>query len=214
MRTTNLKLFYILMLGLTVTLSGQRFVHAEDAAPAVAAEVSPEEKAKNDEMMAKWMAYSTPGEKHQALDQLVGNWDTTMKAWMPGSEMAQESTGTSTVEWILGGRFIQQKFSGMHMGQPFEGIGLTGYDNQKQKYQAVWIDNMGTGMMTSTMNYDASTKTFSEEGSFSCPMKGSELFFKAVMTIKDADHYTYEMYTTDESGKESKMMEIQYTKKQ
>jgi hypothetical protein len=207
-----LKLIVIMMLSFSFTLSGQTYVQAQEPT-AAATEMSPEEKAKNDDMMAKWMAYSTPNENHKVLEQFVGNWDTTMKAWMPGSEAAQESTGTSSIEWILGGRFIQQKFSGTHMGQPFEGIGITGYDNQKQKYQSVWIDNMGTGMMNSTLNYDAATKTFAEEGSFSCPMKGGDLIYRAVMTIKDADHYSYEMYTTDE-GKESKMMEIQYTRKQ
>lgn len=176
-------------------------------------EMSAEEKAKHDEMMAKWMAYATPNENHKVLEQLAGNWDTSMKVWMPGKETAEESTGTSSIQTIMGGRFIQQTFAGTHMGQPFEGIGITGYDNQKKKYQSIWIDNMGTGMMTSTMNYDAAAKTFSEEGSFSCPMKGEDLNYRAVIKIIDETHYSYEMFTTDETGKESKMMEIQYTRK-
>lgn len=190
-------------------------VMAEDmpAAPA-APEMSAEEKAKMDDMMAKWQAYATPNENHKALEQLVGNWDTTMKAWMPGKEIADESKGTSSTEWIMGGRFIQQKFTGTHMGQPFEGIGITGYDNQKQKYQSIWLDNMGTGMMSSTLNYDAATKTFSEEGSFSCPLKGGDLVFRAQIKIIDENHYSYEMFSKDDAGVESKMMEIQYARKQ
>ncbi len=209
MKFETQKFFIAVALGATLIFAGK--VWAEDM-PA-AAEMSAEEKAKQDEMMAKWMEYATPNENHKALEQLVGNWDTSMKAWMPGKETAEESTGTSSVQWILGGRFIQQTFTGTHMGQPFEGIGITGYDNQKKKYQSTWIDNMGTGMMTATLNYDVATKTFAEEGSFSCPMKGGDLNYRAAIKIIDETHYSYEMFTTDEEGKESKMMEIQYTKK-
>ncbi len=209
MKFETQKFFIAVALGTTLIFAGK--VWAEDM-PA-AAEMSAEEKAKNDEMMAKWMEFATPNENHKALEQLVGNWDTSVKTWMPGKETAEESTGTSSVQWILGGRFIQQTFTGTHMGQPFEGIGITGYDNQKKKYQSTWMDNMGTGMMTATMNYDAATKTFSEEGSFSCPMKGGDLNYSAAIKIIDETHHSYEMFTTDEAGTESKMMEIQYTKK-
>ncbi len=209
MKFETQKFFIAVALGTTLIFAGK--VWAEDM-PA-SAEMSAEEKAKQDEMMAKWMAYATPNEHHKVLEQLVGNWETKMKAWMPGKETAEESTGTSSVQWILGGRFIEQKFTGMHMGQPFEGMGITGYDNQKKKYQSIWLDNMGTGLMTSSLNYDEATKTFTEEGSFSCPMKDGEMKFRASIKIIDENSHTYEMFTTDEAGQESKMMEILYTKK-
>ena len=35
------------------------------------------------------------------------------------------------------------------MGQPFEGMGVFGYDNLTDNYTGIWLDNMGTGIMVS-----------------------------------------------------------------
>ena len=100
------------------------------------------------------------------------------------------------------------------MGQPFDGMGLVGYDNIKKTYQTIWLDSMGTGMMMGTSSFDADKKVLSESGHFSCPMVNGERTYRSVVTLKDSEHYTYEMYMTDpDSGKEYKAMEINYTRK-
>ena len=87
------------------------------------------------EMMAKWQKTTVPGQHHQALGAMVGEWTTLTKIWMGGpGTPPMESTGTSTIEWALGGRYIKEITSGTMMGQPFDGIGFTGYDNYKNMY--------------------------------------------------------------------------------
>lgn len=166
------------------------------------------------EMMAKWQEYATPGENHKALDQLVGNWDYTVKFWETPESEPSESTGTSEIEWILGGRYIQQTTKGMAMGQEFEGLGLMGYDNAKKEYVNVWIDNMGTGLMTGTGTYNAETKTFEDKGTFSCPVEDEkDKPYRTVTTINSPDQFTFEMFAPGKDGKETRMMEIVYTRK-
>ncbi len=166
------------------------------------------------EMMAKWQQYAMPGEGHKALEPLVGSWDYTVSWWETPDSEPQKSTGTSEVKWIMGGRFLEQTAQGTAMGQEFHGMGLMGYDNMQKEYTGVWIDNMGTGMMTSTGTYDPATKTFTEKGTFSCPQdEGGEKDFRGVTTMVSPDKYTYEMYVTDKDGKESRMMEIVYMRK-
>lgn len=166
------------------------------------------------EMMAKWQQYAMPGEGHKALEPLVGKWDYTVSWWETPDAQPQTSTGTSETKWIMGGRFLEQTAQGTAMGQEFHGMGLMGYDNMQKEYTGVWIDNMGTGMMTSTGTYDAASKTFTEKGSFSCPQdEGGEKDFRGVTTLVSADKYTYEMYIKDKDDKESRMMEIVYTRK-
>lgn len=165
------------------------------------------------EMMAKWKEYATPGEGHKALEPLVGNWDYTVTWWETPDSQPQKSTGTSEVKWIMGGRFLEQTAKGMSMGQEFHGMGIMGYDNMEKEYTGVWIDNMGTGMMESTGSYDPSTKSFTEKGTFSCPQEGGEKSYRGVTTLVSADNYTYEMYVTGKDGKESRVMEIVYTRK-
>ncbi len=182
----------------------------EDAGKAVDQEA---EKMKA-EMMAKWQEYATPGENHKALDQLVGSWNYTVKFWETPEAAPTESTGTSEIKWILGGRYIQQSTKGMAMGQEFEGLGLMGYDNAKKEYINVWIDNMGTGIMTGTGTYNAATKTFEDKGTFSCPVEDEkDKPYRTVTTINSPDQFTFEMFAPGMDGKEARMMEIVYTRK-
>jgi len=80
----------------------------------------------------EWVQYSTPGAEHKALEQFVGTWDTSVKMWMAPGAQPQESTGTAENKMTLGGRFLEQHYEGTMMGQPFTGMGYTGYDLYKK----------------------------------------------------------------------------------
>lgn len=162
-------------------------------------------------MMAKWQAYASPNDNHQVLNPLVGTWSHVVKWWMTPDSQPETSTGTSETQWVMGGRFLRHSAKGTSMGQPFEGMGLTGFDNGKQAYQTIWIDNMGTGMMIGEGTYDPGTKTLTDQGNFTDPMVGQRSY-RGVMTFMDDTHYRYEMYGADENGKEFRMLEIVYTR--
>ena len=162
--------------------------------------------------MEKWKEYATPNENHKILDAFAGNWDYTVKWWSSPNSQPEISQGTSQARWIMGGRFLEQTSKGTSMGQPFEGMGITGYNNAKKKYVSMWIDNMGTGIISSEGEYDASTKTFQEKGTFTQPKMG-ETPFKGVTKIISDDNFVYELYTKDKDWKEYKALEINYTRK-
>jgi hypothetical protein len=164
------------------------------------------------EYMAKWTKYATPSEGHKVLEQLVGKWEYILKYWSSPDTPPEESTGTNDVKWIIGGRFLQMDVNGTSMGQPFEGMGIMGYDNAKKEYVNTWIDSMGTGMMNATGSYDAETKTLTEIGSYTDPMAGQQMF-KGVTKFIDEDNVSYEMYISGQEGKETRVMEINYTRK-
>ncbi len=174
---------------------------------------APEAAQDTDPKMEAWKKASSPGEHHKALEIFTGNWNYSMRWWQSPEAQPEESKGSNKGEWILGGRFVEQEVKGVAMGQPFEGLSITGYDNVKEEYNTVWLDNMSTGIMTSSSQYDAASKTFLEKGSFSCPMTGEKSrSFRGVIKIVDNDNYTYEMYGNDEAGKEFKVMEITYAR--
>lgn len=164
------------------------------------------------EYMAKWQAYATPGEGHKVLEQFVGNWDYSLKYWSAPNTPPEESTGTNDVKWILGNRFLEMDVSGTAMGQPFQGMGIIGYDNAKKEYVNTWLDNMGTGMMTSTGTYNAEEKTLTEIGSYTDPITGKQKF-KGVTKFINPDSFSFEMYTYAPDGSEFRNMEIIYTRK-
>ncbi len=165
-----------------------------------------------DAMMTKWKEYATPNENHKILDSFVGNWNYTVKWWMSPGAKPEVSKGTSNVKWIIGGRFLKQSAEGKSMGQPFKGMGITGYDNAEKQYNSIWIDSMGTGMMMSRGNYDPSTKTLVEKGTFTDPVKG-EKSYRGVTKIINKDKYTYEIYISGPDKKEFRMMEIVYVRR-
>ncbi len=184
---------------------------AEEEQAAVVTEqpaMTPEQEA----MMAKMKDYSTPNENHQILSQLTGRWNTTVKCWMDANSEANVFQGSSNAQMIMGGRFLQQTFDGTFMDQPFEGSGIFGYDNLRKEYVGIWYDNMATGIMISSGQYNPATKTLAEEGTLSCPLTNGKRSFRAVTKIIDENNYTYETFMTDEKGQEFRSMEILYTR--
>jgi hypothetical protein len=175
--------------------------HADDAAAA-------KQQAMEMEMWAKMAA---PGAPHAELAKLAGTWNTVVTMWMePGAE-PQVSTGVSENKMVLGGRWLEQHYNGDFMGQPFQGVGYTGYDNFKKQYIGTWMDTASTSAMMTTGKQEAAGKmTFT--GTMDDP-SGNAIPTKQVMTVVDADHHSYEMWVTGSDGKMAKTMEIQYTRK-
>jgi len=180
------------------------------AIPAFAADPTPEQKA----MMDKMTKAATPGAQHAMLSKMAGEWTATVKFQMDPSQPWQESAGTSVVTSLMDGRYIQESNTSTMMGMPFSGMGITGFDNVLGKYVSTWIDNMGTGIMTSVGTPDASGKVINWSGTMNDPVTGKPSKERMVTTIKDDDHHTFEMYGTPPGGKkEMKMMTIEYSRK-
>lgn len=180
-----------------------------DAAMAPQGKMSAETQA----MMEAWQKAATPGAQHKQLaDQFVGTWDTKMTAWMDPSAPPVTSTGKSVNTAVLGGRQVRMDFNGQFMGQPFEGVGYSGYDNVRGKYTGTWIDNMSTGLMMSSGDYDAATRTYTFRADMPDMMKpGATIPIRETLRIIDADHHVMEMYEPRD-GKEVKTMMLEYSR--
>ena len=80
-------------------------------------------------MMDTYKKLAIPGEPHKQLASLAGSWTTKTKSWMEPDKPPMETTGTCEDKVLLDGRFLQQECTGEMMGQPYNGIGVHGYDN-------------------------------------------------------------------------------------
>ena len=166
-----------------------------------------------EEMMKKAEAASAPGIAHQSLEPLVGEWNVEVKTWMSPDAEPTISTGNAKSTWALKGRFVQQEFSGEFMGQPFHGISFTGYDNVRQKYRSVWIDDMSTTMVTSEGDADSAGKVITLGGSYACAMTGEkDKTTTQIYRILSPDKHVFEMHDPAR-GEHSKVMEITYIRK-
>ncbi len=166
-----------------------------------------------EEMMKAWMAVATPGEAHRKLEPIVGTFDVKTTSWMAPGKPPEESTGTSENRWVLSNRFVEQTVTGTMMGQPFSGVGFTGYDNYKKKYVGAWMDTLGTMIMTSTGTMDASGKKLTSWSVVDDVVAKKPAKYRSVLTILDNDHHKFEMFGPGPDGKSFKALEISYTRK-
>jgi len=165
-----------------------------------------------EQMQEAFTKASTPGAEQKLLAALVGDWKATVTMWMDPSKPPEVSTGHSSNILKYGGRFVEMNYVGEWMGQKFEGTGLWGYDNIGKQYQSTWYDSMGTQIMTATGNYDPASKKLVLGSTMSCPMTGGPVNMKQVITVVDDNKHIYESYMTGPDGKETKTMEIVYTR--
>src|SRR5438874_9533200 len=171
------------------------------------------------EMMKQMMEMAKLNENHKLLADLAGSWSYTVKMMAPG-ETPSTSTGSVTRKPVMNGRFFLGEFTGT-MKMPgadgkmkdftFKGMSVEGYDNVKQKFVSSWVDNMGTGILNSEGSYDPATKTFTYSGEVE-PVPGMKVTVREVIKVTDKNHLTFEWYENG-GGKETKTLEINYTRK-
>jgi hypothetical protein len=171
------------------------------------------EKAKLDfqKAMEVWEELATPGERHKLLASRVGNWSTKSRHWMEAGKPPMEFAGFCERKMILGGRYLQEEFSGEMMGKRFTGIGAIGYDNNTKKYVATWMDTMSTGIYFFEGTASQDGKTISLESRFNDPIKGPGTWH-LVTRIVDKNTEVAEMQMNYDSGGEEKC-ETTYTRK-
>lgn len=166
-----------------------------------------------EEAMKKMQEAAKPGPEHKMLADTAGKWTYTSKWWASADAKPEETTGKSTFKMIMDGRILQQDVDGKAMGQAFKGLGFTGYDNLKKEWNTVWMDSMGTAIMTGKGSYDASTKTITDSGSFTCPMEEDlTAEYRSEWKMTDKNNMTFIMYGKG-MGKQTgefKMMEMNY----
>jgi len=134
------------LVGATAVLTSQ--VVSQDAAP----EAMP------------WQQYAVPSEHHDILDRLAGEWSHRATVWeSPGAE-PEVFEMTADYRWILGGRFLIGSYWGYVAGERFEARDMLGYDNFRQQFDSIWIDNKTTAFTLSSGHYDRRQDALIMEG--------------------------------------------------
>jgi len=161
-----------------------------------------------EEMMKRAKEAGTPGAGHEALNAFEGDWIAEVQCFMDPGAQAEIHRGTASAQWILGGRFLEEEFHGEMMGKPFTGRGIFGFDNTKQKFVSIWLDDMNTGIYTSEGKGDNGNKVITLEGKANCAATGEhDVPMGQVIRVLSHDKHTVELY---HDGR--KTMQITYTR--
>lgn len=165
------------------------------------------------EMMEIYEKLAIPGEPHELFASLAGSWTTKTKEWMDPQKPPIESTGSADMKMLLDGRYLQQEITGNMHERPFSAIWTIAYDNLLKQYVSTWISTMGTGifMMDGTASADGKIITLTGQHA---EVSGGHMTHRAIWKIVDSNTQEFVMYGTYHGGKEMKMFETIYTRKQ
>ncbi len=164
-----------------------------------------------DRAMTAWHKAMTPAAAHQRLDPIVGKFRARSQFWAGVGAPPESGEGESDHLWVLGGRFIEQRYRGKIADMPFEGIGFTGFDNVQRKYVGSWIDTMGTGMMNSLGVGQPTNGEIAFVSEIHEPT-GRRQTFRSIIRIANGDRHSYELWTAGPDGREFRTMLVEYTR--
>ncbi len=177
------------------------------------------------EDMAAWEAVNKPGPHHKHLDDMVGEWEAAGKWWTMGPmSPPMEVKGHSKMHLIFGGRFLVDDYESSMPGpdgkpMPFQGMGIFGYDNVKQKHNGIWLDSMSCGMLCMEGPCEEGCKAVTLEGKYA--MAEGMWGWRSTMRQVDKDHMEFVAFNVAPEGvkvsegapREHKAMELHYTRK-
>jgi hypothetical protein len=161
---------------------------------------------------AEFLKAAAPGEPHRKLQSLVGRWDLTIKMPTGPNGKSAEVKGTLAYRSILGGRFVQEEAKTELFGQPFEWVGMYGFDNHKRKFVAIFADNFNTIIEQAEGDADDGMKSVTLVGETVKP-GGIKDKFHWVVTFPVDGKLTIEMFSVTKDGiRGPKIMEMTGTK--
>lgn len=181
-------------------------------APLLAKEPPPKMSPEQAAMMQAYQQAGMLGAPHAALAKMVGTYDLSIRSWeAPGAPPTVE-TGTATRSIALDGRVLVEDVQSQMHGQPFTGHGMQGYDNVSGRHWSTWNDSMSTGVMVSEGDCSAEGAC-AFTGSWNDPVTKGKVNARMTSKWTSPTVELFEMYAPGPDGKESKIMDITYTKR-
>lgn len=160
----------------------------------------------------KLIARIQPGQGHELLKALAGEWTVEKSTFVVGGtpERPVRSAGMKTTrEWVGDGRFLRDVTQGTMGGRPYFRTGLLGYDNVARRYDWVTADNITPTMMIYQGRPGAGASspiemlgTFADLGITGEANVGKPVPMRTVIAIENADRHVLEIYFTPPGGTE------------
>jgi hypothetical protein len=155
-----------------------------------------------------------PEKEHQWLDRLVGEWDTEAEIHMMPGQPPLKTKGTETTRKI-GNFWTIAEVRSEFMDQPFNAVLTLGYEAERKKYVGTWVDSMMPYLWNYTGDVDPTGNILTLETRGPCPKRPGELSnFKEVIELKGDDQRVFTSSMQEEDGSWTKLMTVNYRRKE
>lgn len=190
-----------------LALSAWIFAAGSLAATAQEGVAQPEMNAEDRAAMAAWMASARVADQHRWLAEKTGDWEARMELWMDPDADPMESRASVSRTMELGGRVLLDYWSGEIAGDPFEGVGRTGYNNVTGEYWSTWTDTMSTALFESRGAAVEGADQLELRGEHVDPVTNEPVETRYVWTFASADREVLEAYERRD-GDEMRVMRV------
>ena len=159
----------------------------------------------------KESAMSAPGPEHARLTAMCGTWDVEMTFWFKPGAAGLPVRGTSTIQPLFGGLFVEEKIEGVLSGAPFTTLAWTGFNTATQQYEATRIASTNTSRIAETGGYDDKAGQFELKAEYS--LAGDTWHQRTVIQATSSEAMVAASYLSFGKVPEWKAVEIKYTRR-
>lgn len=164
--------------------------------------------------IVEMMRLAQPGPEHEELAKYVGEWDGKTSFMMAPDTPPMSMESSATCRMILGGRFLEMESKGSFMEQPFESVGMFGFDRRNGVWTTVGFDSHGTYWVSGAGKRDKDG-VIRMHGRDEDPM-GEQVFFFEIRFVSD-DEFVSSVYFSKQGPQTFdppfKMVETRYTRR-
>ena len=157
-----------------------------------------------------WSAISQPGGSHELLDAFIGDWDVEVVSWRDPKANPERSKAHSSSTWILGYRYVREKYKSLEFGPRYEGLGFLGYDAGAKLFVSVWMDSLNTSIATSKGLFNPVTSTLELRGEIYDPLLGRTKETATFIRFLSKDSYEVSMIDRTARGIEFTSLQMTY----
>jgi Protein of unknown function (DUF1579) len=154
---------------------------------------------------------AAPGPEHARLTAMCGTWDVEMTFWPRPGGPGVTTKGTSTIQSLFDGLFVEEKIEGALNGAPFTTLAWTGFNTATHEYEATRIASTNSIRIAETGGYDEKTKQFELKADY--PLAGDTWHQRTVIQPTSADAMMATSYLSFGKVPEWKAVEIKYTRR-
>jgi hypothetical protein len=149
--------------------------------------------------------------EHARLIAMCGTWDVEMTFWFRPGGPGVATRGTSTIQPLLNGLFVEEKIEGALNGAPFTTLAWTGFNTTTHQYEATRIASTNASRIAEAGGFDEKTNQFELKAEY--PLAGDTWHQRTVIQPTSADTMTATSYLSFGAVPEWKAVEIKYTRR-